>query len=106
MFDYKSFVSQIVELRKRAGYSQRELANKINTSQAAINSIENFSRIPRLDTIAKYSDVLDFDVVLVPGFASGEYIKTDDLIQFINDTISVPERDKLLQFIEENKHKF
>lgn len=46
-------------LRRKAGLTQEQLANKLHTQKSAISRIENQSEDIRLSTLFKIADVLD-----------------------------------------------
>jgi ribosome-binding protein aMBF1 (putative translation factor) len=49
---------QIAEEREKAGISQKELANKLNTSQSVISRIENGKQNISLDMLQKIAGAL------------------------------------------------
>lgn len=51
------FELELAELRKKAGLSQTELANKMGISQSAISQIENNQNL-QLDTLTNYVQAL------------------------------------------------
>jgi len=56
------------DLRTAAGLSQRELAERVGTTQSAIARLERGGRPPRIDTLLNIADALECDLVvdLVP----------------------------------------
>jgi transcriptional regulator with XRE-family HTH domain len=58
----------VTERRAAMGFSQRELAELVGTTQSAIARLERGGRPPRIDTLLKIADALDCDLVveLVP----------------------------------------
>lgn len=57
----------IYELRKeriRRKFTQEELARKAGLSQSKLSKIENFTNIPRIDTLMKIADALDTKIIL------------------------------------------
>lgn len=60
--------SEVLLLRKQRGLTQKELAEKIGTTQAVISRVESASVKPSFDTILKIADALDaaMDVRLLP----------------------------------------
>ncbi len=63
----QNFQAKIGELiasaRNQRGLTQKELAEKIGTSQSAINRIESGRQNTTLETLARISEVLDKDVI-------------------------------------------
>ena len=55
-----------LEIRKKKGLSQSELAEKSGNKQQVISRIENKENSPTLKTICSILDVLDYDIQLVP----------------------------------------
>ncbi len=46
------------QMREKSGYTQEELANKLDTKKSAISRIENHAEDIRLSTLEKYARVL------------------------------------------------
>ncbi len=46
------------QMREKSGYTQEELAGKLNTKKSAISRIENHAEDIRLSTLEKYARVL------------------------------------------------
>lgn len=64
--DYRKKIgSLIAELRASHGLTQAELAEKMSTSQSAINRIEKGGQNISLETIARISDVLNTEILSV-----------------------------------------
>lgn len=61
---------KITELRKRNGWSQEELAEKLNLSRQSVSKWENGTSIPDLDRILKLSELFD---------VSTDYLLREDL---------------------------
>ncbi|MBU4445424.1 helix-turn-helix transcriptional regulator [bacterium] len=57
---YENFKIGILlkQLREKSGYTQEELANKLDTKKSAISRIENHAEDIRLSTLEKYARVL------------------------------------------------
>lgn len=54
----------IYELRTTAGLSQRELAERMGTTQSVISRLEEGGGRPRLDTLARVATALDRHLVV------------------------------------------
>lgn len=52
----------IREARKKAGYTQEEIAKTLGVTQAAVNQWESGATRPRLEHIKKLSDILKIPV--------------------------------------------
>ena len=50
---------KIMDLRKRNGWSQEELANQIGVSRQAVSKWESAASVPDLNKIIKMSEVFD-----------------------------------------------
>jgi transcriptional regulator with XRE-family HTH domain len=74
--------SILSEARRRAGFTQRELAVKAGTSQAAIARIERGRSSPSLDTLERLVQACGFDlrVQLAPRDKQHERL-IDELLQ-------------------------
>lgn len=49
------FMAQLVELRKKLGLTQAEIAERMNTSQPAVAAFERVENDPKLSTIRRYA---------------------------------------------------
>lgn len=61
--------NRIEELRKKRGMGQKELAEKIETSQQAISLYERGDREPKLETWKRLADYFDVSVPYLQGYA-------------------------------------
>jgi ribosome-binding protein aMBF1 (putative translation factor) len=59
---------QVAERRSALGLSQRQLAERVGTTQSAIARLERGGRPPRIDTLLRIADALgcDLNVELKP----------------------------------------
>jgi len=71
---FAAIASEVAERRAARGLSQRELAQKVSTTQSAIARLESGGRPPRIDTLLRIADALDCDLhlELVPRADSTE----------------------------------
>ena len=71
---FAAIASEVAERRAARGLSQRELAQKVLTTQSAIARLESGGRPPRIDTLLRIADALDCDLhlELVPRADSTE----------------------------------
>jgi len=65
---FAAIAEQVSERRAELGLSQRELAERVGTTQSAIARLERGGRPPRIDTLLNIADALQCDlrVDLVP----------------------------------------
>ena len=71
--DKKAFGKQLQRYRKRAGYSQEALAEKIECSSIFISFIERGAKAPGLDTLVKLANALDISVDILLGKELNNY---------------------------------
>lgn len=57
---------EIIEARKKRGWSQAELGRRVELPQMHISAIETGKIVPRYDTLLDLVRVLDLDLVMVP----------------------------------------
>ena len=75
---------QLLAMRKQRGLTQKELADKVGTTQAVISRIENISVKPSLDTIVRIAEALDAVVeVRLKSF--------EDIVPFEQDDEECPD---------------
>ena len=60
--DASALIADLVELRRRKGLSQTEVAERMGTSQSALARVESGRSDLRLSTVARYAEALDVDV--------------------------------------------
>ena len=85
--------NKITELRKQKGWSQSELANKINASREAIGKYERNEAVPSVETAKNIADV--FDVSL--DYLVGDVLKPSfdkRMIERLQDFELLTEEDK------------
>ncbi len=54
---------KIREMRKKAGLTQTQLAQKMGVTQGTITQYENGRRFPKLDTLTRIADAIGCDVL-------------------------------------------
>ena len=64
-----SLIAELVPLR-RARMTQREMADRIGSSQAAISNMETGMHEPWVSTLRRYAEALGMEVVVVPASCS------------------------------------
>lgn len=71
---------KIIELRKKSGLSQEELAEKMNVSRQSVSKWEGAQSIPDLDKILALSKIfgVSTDYLLKDDFETEEIVSTDD----------------------------
>lgn len=68
MQDYQARIGELIaSARNQRGLTQKELAEKLGTSQSAINRIEGGKHNTTLETLARISEVLNKDVISLQG---------------------------------------
>jgi len=65
---FAAIADKVAERRVAKGFSQRELAERVGTTQSAIARLERGGRPPRIDTLLKIAEALDCELLveLVP----------------------------------------
>jgi len=61
---FAAVADKVAERRQDKGFSQRELAELVGTTQSAIARLERGGRPPRIDTLLRIADALDCDLVV------------------------------------------
>lgn len=82
-----TFAEKLLQLRKREGYSQEELANKLDVSRQAISRWEVGTAIPDSSNLLQISKLFG---------VSTDYLLNDDY-ESDNDLPKVKEQNKILQ---------
>lgn len=58
-------VMQFAYLRKRKGYTQQEIANKMGVMRQQITRFENMSNSPTIFFLVRYANALDTDIDVI-----------------------------------------
>ena len=61
---FAQIADRVAERRTSMGLSQRQLAERVGTTQSAIARLERGGRPPRIDTLLRIADALDCDLVV------------------------------------------
>jgi ribosome-binding protein aMBF1 (putative translation factor) len=61
---FAKIADRVAERRVEKGLSQRELAERVGTTQSAIARLERGGRPPRIDTLLNIADALDCELVV------------------------------------------
>jgi ribosome-binding protein aMBF1 (putative translation factor) len=61
---FAAIADRVAERRLERGLSQRELAERVGTTQSAIARLERGGRPPRIDTLLNIADALDCELVV------------------------------------------
>lgn len=103
MNSFKSkFGKRIKELRKKAGYTQEKLAEKIGIEPPNISKIENGIHFPQTDKLEKFAKAFNLDVMDLFELDEPkdpdtllreiyEYLETTDVrnIEFVHNFINI-----------------
>lgn len=90
---------KIIDLRKKSGMSQEELAEKVNVSRQAVSKWEGAQSVPDLDKILILSEIfgVSTDYLLKDDFETEEYIPTDSGDKTSLRRVSLEEANKFLK---------
>lgn len=93
---------KIIDLRKKSGMSQEELAEKINVSRQAVSKWEGAQSVPDLDKILRLSEIfgVSTDYLLKDDFETEEYIPTESGGADSLRRVSLEEANKFLKLNE------
>ena len=73
------FADKVVQLRKKSGWSQEELAEKLNVTRQSVSKLEGAQSIPDLEKILQLAQIfgVSTDYLLKDELAEAEYTKSD-----------------------------
>ena len=76
------FADKVVQLRKKSGWSQEELAEKLNVTRQSVSKWEGAQSIPDLEKILQLAQIfgVSTDYLLKDELAEAEYTKSDDSV--------------------------
>lgn len=86
MYDFGELLRQ---LRKEKGYSQEQLAQKINKSKSLISKYENNQKLPTLETLIDLSVLFDVSLDFLAGKEKGRTIMVNNLSSSQIDIINM-----------------
>lgn len=90
-----TFGKKISMLRKEKGWSQTELAKKLNTSVSVISRYERDEMTPSIEAAKKLADLLNSTVGYLLGETEESNIfKDPDMLRRFNDIKSFAENEK------------
>lgn len=97
------FADKIIELRKKNGLSQEELAEKMNVSRQSVSKWEGAQSIPDLDKILMLSKIfgVSTDYLLKDDFEGEEYISAADTDAQPLRKVSLEEANRFLRLNEQ-----
>ncbi|MBQ7679845.1 MAG: helix-turn-helix transcriptional regulator [Butyrivibrio sp.] len=75
----KSFSSILKELRTSAGYTQRQLANKLGVSKSVVSYYELLERTPSPDTLIRLSGIFQVSTDYLLGLDDSHRVDTSGL---------------------------
>lgn len=94
------FGSRLRELRKRRGFTQKALADRINKSLSAVSSYETNAQMPPLDVLISIASVLNISLDSLAGLERKDVIVMDKLstpqkevIWLLNNEFNSPTSD-------------
>lgn len=90
-----TFGRKLKECRSEKGFSQTELAKKIDTYHSIIGKYERDEVKPTIDVVKKLADVLDTTVGYLLGETEDrELLKDPSMLKRLNDIAKFPDQDK------------
>ena len=106
------FADKLIDLRKKNGWSQEELAEKLNVSRQAVSKWEGAQSIPDMTRIIQLSELfgVSTDYLLKDNLEQAEAATSADLAQdTVQDvparTIGMEEANAFLKIKEENSRR-
>lgn len=112
------FKEMLVYLRKREGYTQRELAKKLNLSTSTIGMYESGQRYPSREIEEMIADFFNVSLDLLRGKVSTErsaenadmvveLMEDARLFEYVKKIFNLPQKDKetvykYIDFVEAN----
>lgn len=80
------FADKLIELRKKSGWTQEDLAEQMNVSRQSVSKWESAQSIPDLEKILRLSKLFSVstDYLLKDELESPEYVETNDVPQLVH----------------------
>ena len=98
-----AFGKRLHELRRQRGWSQTELAAKVDTSGPIIGRYERGDMTPSIDMARRIADILGVTLdYLTGGGGTPDVLHDKSMVRRITDltTIPGPDRDKILYLVD------
>lgn len=92
---------RIKEARKRAGLTQKQLADKLGISYVGISQWENNQRNPKLETLQRIADALGVDVETIGGVSWNEISFSHNVYDFLREKLGYEEGAKEINIPDE-----
>lgn len=93
MIDFLLFSNRLKELRKKAGISQKELAETVGVSYASLSSYENGSggKIPSMEIVIKIADYFNVSIDWLLGRDTKKFVSREstDKTELYNAILTV-----------------
>ncbi len=100
------FADKLIDLRKKNGWSQEELAEKLNVSRQAVSKWEGAQSVPDMSRIIQLSELfgVSTDYLLKDNMEQAEPIQGNDEVSS-SRTVSMEEANTFLTIKEENSRR-
>ena len=100
------FADKLVDLRKKSGWSQEELAEKLNVSRQAVSKWESAQSVPDMGRIVQLSDLfgVSTDYLLKDELEQAE-LSSDAVADSLTRTVDMEEANAFLKTKEENARR-
>ena len=96
-----SLGNTIAKLRKKAGLTQKQLADKLNVSDKAVSKWENGGGYPEITILPQLSEILSISIDgLLKGDSQGIAIAGNILVDIVNIIEKYPEKVCLQTFLK------
>ena len=99
--DNKLIGHRIKEIRENRGYTQEQLAEKLNLSVQHISVIERGVKAPRLDTFIKIANILEInaDYLLKDVLRVSSQLTSNELYDLLGQ-VSEKEKRRILEVVQ------
>jgi transcriptional regulator with XRE-family HTH domain len=100
VFDKAEIGNRLLQVRKQAGYTQAEVADKSNISERAYADIERGTKNMRIETLCKICETLKItpDYLLVENYEENLSKTQEEMMLRLNDC-TPKEKDLLLKIM-------
>ena len=95
--DTRQYARAIRETRKKKGWTQKQLAQKIHSTQQAIARWESGATEPRADNLLALAEALG---VPLSHFIDRETVDTDETFGALYSSLSLPDKQKTIAYME------
>ncbi len=94
------FCERVIQLMKQEGLTQKELAEKINVTEASVSRYLKGERVPRIDVLVKLSNVFNVSIEYLQGLKEvDDYEEIKNIVARNSSKMTADQRYELAKLL-------